>query len=73
MFDVLLGGLEPAKSLLFENLPAPDLFTSIFRQLWGVIEGGLGLILDLTLEEVNDPNDLGEEEEDEGKEVVEIN
>jgi len=60
LLDAWLGGLEPAKGLPFKDLPAPDLFTSIFRQLWGVIEGGLGL--NLTLEE-------GEEEEGvEGKE-----
>ncbi len=41
--DAWLGSLEPAKGLPFEDSPAPDLFTSIFRQLWGVIEGGLGL------------------------------
>jgi len=37
-----LGGLDPAGGLPFEDLPAPDLFTSIFRQLWGVIGGGSG-------------------------------
>ena len=72
-FDVLLGGLERAKGLPFKDSPAPDLFTSIFCQLWGVIEGGLGLGSDLMLEEANNPNDLGEGEEVEGKEVVEIN
>jgi hypothetical protein len=30
-FDVFLGGLDPAKGLPFEDSPAPDLFTSIFR------------------------------------------
>jgi hypothetical protein len=73
LFDVLLGSLQPAKGLPFEDLPAPDLFTSIFCQLWGVTEGGLGLGSDLMLEEANNPNDLGEGEEVEGKEVVEIN
>ena len=47
--DVWLGGFEPARGLPFEDSPAPDLFTSIFRQLWGVVEGGLDL--NLTLEE----------------------
>jgi hypothetical protein len=67
--DPFLSGLEPAKGLLFEDSPAPDLFTSIFHQLWGVIGGGLGL--DLKLEEANEPNKLGEGEEVEGEEVVE--
>ena len=41
-FDGFLGGLDPAEGLPFEDAPAPDLFTSIFRQLWGVIGGGSG-------------------------------
>ncbi len=52
--DAWLGGLEPAKGLPFEDSPTPDLFTSIFRQLWGVIRGGLGG--EGEEEKVNDPN-----------------
>ena len=41
-FDGFLGGLDPAGGLPFEDSPAPDLFTSIFCQLWGVIGGDSG-------------------------------
>jgi hypothetical protein len=33
LFDSLLGGLEPDKSLPFKDSLAPDLFVSIFCQL----------------------------------------
>ena len=56
-FDGVLGGLDMAKGLPFEDSPAPDLFTSIFRQQWGVIGGGLGG--EGEEEKVNDPNKSG--------------
>jgi len=65
-FDGVLGGLDPAKGLSFEDLPAPDLFTSIFCQLWGVIGGGLGG--EGEEEKVNNPNKSGKGEDVEGEE-----
>ena len=67
--DAWLGGLEPAKGLPFEDLPAPDLFTSIFHQLWGVIGGGLGG--EGEEEKVSDPNksEKGEDVEEEEEEM----
>ena len=62
-----MGGLDPAEGLPFEDSPAPDLFTSIFRQLWGVIGGGSGG--EGEEEKVNDPNKSGEGEDVEGEEV----
>ena len=49
LFDSLLSGLELDKILPFEDSLAPDLFTLIFHQLWGVFGGGYRL--DLELEE----------------------
>ena len=40
--DPLLIECNPADDLPFEDAPAPDVFVSIFRQLWGVC-GGLAL------------------------------
>jgi hypothetical protein len=40
--DPLLRKLDPERGLPFEDAPAPDVFVSIFRQLWGVC-GGLVL------------------------------
>jgi len=61
-FDGFLGGLDPAGGLPFEDAPAPDLFTSIFRQLWGVIVGGLGGV-----GEKEKAGGVGEEEKEEEK------
>jgi hypothetical protein len=40
--DPLWSECDPAHGLPFEDAPAPDVFISIFRQLWGVC-GGLAL------------------------------
>jgi hypothetical protein len=63
-FDSLFGSLEPDKGLPFKDSPAPDLFTSIFCQLWGVVGGGYRL--DLRLEEANKLEGETEEVVDKG-------
>jgi hypothetical protein len=65
-FNGVLGGLDPAKGLPFEDSPAADLFASIFHQLWGVIGGGLGGEGEEV--KVNDPNKSGKGEDVEGGE-----
>ncbi len=37
--DPLLRDLDPERGLPFKDAPAPDVFVSIFRQLWGVCRG----------------------------------
>jgi len=68
--DPLLRDLDPERGLPFEDAPAPDVFISIFRQLWGVCGG---LVLDpVSVETPNCGGDEivagieGEENEDEG-------
>ena len=39
--DPLLRDLDPERGLPFEDAPAPDVFVSIFRQLWGVCGGSV--------------------------------
>ena len=39
--DTLLGGLNPRVPLPFEDSPSPEIYTSLFRQLWGVTGGGV--------------------------------
>ncbi len=33
--DPLLAGLNPGTPCLFEDSPSPEVYTSVFRQLWG--------------------------------------
>ena len=43
--DPLMSECDPARCLPFEDAPAPNVFVSIFRQLWGVCGGlTLGLV-----------------------------
>jgi hypothetical protein len=41
--DPLLAGLNSRGVLPFEDVPSPEIYTSIFCQLWGTYVGGLGL------------------------------
>jgi hypothetical protein len=40
LMDLVLQDLDPRHGLPFEHSPPPDLFVSIFQQLWGVSGGG---------------------------------
>jgi hypothetical protein len=42
LMDAVLRALEPDKGLPFEDSPAPNLFASVFQQLWGASGGGSG-------------------------------
>ena len=39
-FDPLSAGLRPNRHLPFEDAPSPEVYTSIFHQLWGAPVGG---------------------------------
>ena len=41
--DPLLSGLSSRNTLPFEDSLSPEVFTSVFRQLWGAIVGGCGV------------------------------
>jgi hypothetical protein len=45
--DLVLKGVEPDKGLPFADSPAPNLFASIFWQLWSEVGGGSGYDTDL--------------------------
>ena len=40
-FDPLLAGLRPDRHLPFEDALSPEVYTSIFCQLWGAPAGGV--------------------------------
>ena len=63
--DPLLRDLDPERGLPFEDAPAPDVFVSIFRQLWGV---GGGVVLGPV--SVETPNCGGSEIDSGAVEVV---
>ena len=50
--DASLAGLDPELPLPYEDSAPPGLFTSVLRQLWGVLGGGCALEEDLVEEEV---------------------
>jgi hypothetical protein len=60
--DSLLRALSPHQGLPFEDSPHPDLFVSIFQQLWGVNGGGV----DSDKVSVETPNCVGMEGDEEG-------
>ena len=41
--DPLLSGLSARNTLPFEDALSPEVFTSVFRQLWGTLVGGCGI------------------------------
>jgi hypothetical protein len=50
--DALLADLHPTSPLPYETLAPPGLFTSVLRQLWGVVRGGSALEEERRVEEV---------------------
>jgi hypothetical protein len=61
--DPLLAGLNSGGALPFEDAPSPEIYTSIFCQLWGAYGGGL--------EGVNDNADRTTLERDEEDQAME--
>jgi hypothetical protein len=60
--DPLLAGLNPGTPCPFEDSPSPEVYTSVFHQLWGTCVGGVHGIGWLEVkEEVNEGGEMVEE------------
>jgi hypothetical protein len=53
-------GLNPARRLPFSDAPLPNIYTSLFRQLWGTHGGGVDL--DISMEIHNTTDEVEEQD-----------
>jgi hypothetical protein len=60
--DALLAVLHPNSPLPYEDLAPPGLFTSVLRQLWGVVRGGSALEGDRRVDKEKEEEVVEEEE-----------
>jgi hypothetical protein len=61
LMDALVAVLHPDSPLPYEDSAPPGLFTSVLRQLWGVVRGGSALEEDRSVEKM----EVDEEKEEE--------